>query len=157
MTKLTITPDETSYKVTPKETFVAKQMTYGNMRRRSDLYEADFFIDVQWTLDIAGFSALSSFFITNAGVTFQADLLILSAHVIEYDVRLVPDSFKLVSNRGDVVVCSASLAVLPDQTELDCHKELVYVENCLGGSIEPVVSQLNLFFNDVKLNPAMKI
>lgn len=157
MTKLTIVPDATGYKITPKDTFIAKEMTYGNMRRRNDFNEADFYVDVQWTIDLTTFSTLSSFFIANAGITFQIDLLILSSYIIEYDAKLVPNSFKIVSQHGDTIICGATLAVLPDQTEMDCHKEVVYIENCLNGPIEPVIKQLNFFFSDMNSNPAMKL
>ena len=157
MTKLTISPDRENYTVTPKNTFIAKQMTYGNMRRRDDLYEADFYVNVQWTLTLSEFSSLAGFFIENAASIFQIDLLILSSYLIEYDARIVSDSFQILSQKGDIIVCSATLAVLPDLTNFDCHKETVAIENCLDGSIDPVISQLNLFFNDINNNVALKL
>lgn len=154
MAKLNILPDEESYTITPKSTFIAKAMTYGNFKRRRDYDNADFFVTVQWTLDLATFSELNNFIISNT-TGFSIDLLILTSYLIEYDVRLLPDTFKIISTRGDSIICGATLAVLPDMNLIDCHKETVYIENCLNDSLDPVINQLNFLFSDIKSNPAL--
>lgn len=156
MSKLSIAPDRENYIITPTDTFVAQQMTYGNMRYRSDLNEADFIVSCQWTVTLTDYNTIASFMLSNSALTFQIDLLILSAYVVQYDVRLIPDSFKITSQQGEMITCTASLAVLPDMTDWQCHKEVVAIETCLGDKIEPVIKQLNLFYNTFTTS-AMKL
>lgn len=157
MAKLSIAPDRDGYSIVPKDTFISKRMTYGNSRYRADLNEADFIVTCQWTVTLTDYNTITAFMIANAALTFQMDLLILSSYIIEYDVKLVPDTFKIMTQQGEIITCSASLAVLPDLTAWDCHMNTVAIESCIGDKIDPVIRQLNFLFTDMGRNSALLV
>jgi hypothetical protein len=128
MNKLAIIPDIDNYEIIIKENVLATDVNYGNIRVRQDFDEISMQINCQWTLELDEYSILCTFLINNAGLKFNIDLITVSADLIECEVNLIPDSFKLVSQRGKTYVVKSSFELLVDNSSNYWIKDLFALE-----------------------------
>ena len=147
MNKLNISPDSNGYGLQSPQHFIAHQLRGGN-RIRCDIDEQSFALNLKWTLPTSEFATLSAFISANASVPFLIDLLLLEGDTVEYTAILIPDSFRIVENQGDIIVSQANIEVLPDLSAIACQIEFISVQSELGfDEADKTIKQLATFVN----------
>lgn len=114
MTKLARKPDSTSYSFKDRAEVVNTGLDGGLGRNRRDLIGVHPIVDVTWVVPPSWYSYICAFFRANArngGEAFQLDLILETAAITEYDVKLVPGSFRLTNKKADSYTVTAQVEV----------------------------------------------
>lgn len=114
MYKLVTTPDSSGYSVTPGSEVIGTKLDGGASRTRVDILNAASTVTCQWTLGPEDYEYLRMFYslnVYNGGEQFLIDLILDSAELTEYRAKIIPDTWKLVSQSGLQYVVSCNLEI----------------------------------------------
>lgn len=117
MYKFTIPPDRDGYSVADGEETLSVQLAGGFSKYRKDISKSSSKLTASWTLNKMGYNYFRSFYkvFTNSGTdSFLMDLFIDDPfELTEHECHFIPNTVKLVSQKGESFTVSANLEVKP--------------------------------------------
>jgi len=114
--KFGLLPDSATYKVSEGADAIRTKLDGGLGRYRLDVIGATKTVEVQWSLNRAGYNYVRAFYNSYAnlsGSPFLIDLIIDDQAPEEHTAYILPESFSLASHRGLLYVVKATLEVKP--------------------------------------------
>lgn len=125
MLKIRYRPDQSRYAENQGITNKEVKLDGGFSKIRKDLEIAAHVVNVQWSLNLQQYKYMGAFYRkgTNFGTEpFLIDLWMDYCEIVEYEARIVRNSWKLASQSGEQFIIQAQLEVIPqDQNiEEDC-------------------------------------
>jgi len=114
MSKLMISPENSSYAVVRGSEVLSSELQGGSSKMRLDVLNAAFTINVAWSLSPVQYEYINAFFRTktkHGSLPFTIDLILDNTVYTEYTARFIPDTFKLASQKGLTYYVNAVLEV----------------------------------------------
>lgn len=114
--KCLVAPVRDGYNMAPGNQVVSVQLNGGAPRNRADQLGAVGLCSIQWSVGRKDYDYLMAFYrsmISQGALPFVMDLIFEGSDLKEYQVTLVPGTFKLTSQAGHTYIVQASLYVVP--------------------------------------------
>lgn len=114
MSKLLLVPENSSYAVSKDAEIISTKLDGGASRRRKDILQGSFNVNVTWILNAEEYDYLEAFWrttIDHGSLPFEIDLILDYKDMYEYTAYFVEGSKKLTGQRGLAYFVSAQLEV----------------------------------------------
>jgi hypothetical protein len=126
-------PDSNGYTFTHPNDVISVELSGGAPRQRLDKLGAYYHLSCQWVLEPTEYTQMQRFYrgaTTSGSIPFNIDLIIERAELETYKAYFVPNTFKLVQQRGLAYIVSAELRVAPNLANLtlDTGMAVLYTE-----------------------------
>lgn len=124
LSKMVLSPDNSSYSVTDGEEVVTTKLDGGAARYRRDLLGSTSTVGVSWILRPDQFKYIRSFYraLTLKGSKpFLIDLILDEPTLTEHKAFFIPGSMQLTNQSGHTYYVSAQLEVYPAEIDYDAE------------------------------------